>query len=218
METTLNKAYPRLISTKVVSESTAVLHRKHIKKHQKHPRYLLNPTILSGTLNSSVITALKGGKKRKGRKPHQSHYKEQFGRNYTPAMEPGLSTGILHTQVKAHHCQNHLFWKGPLMVTQFLLAGSISRLSLVSWMELMQEALCVIPAPDRFNKKSTKFPYHWAWTFQSAVSAQCFWIFSSQETPTKASPDMKSPFWCSQVWCFGTLFSPACPYHSFPWN
>lgn len=48
-----------------MSESTAFLHRKHIKKHQKHPRYLLNPTILSGTLNSSVITALKKKKKEK---------------------------------------------------------------------------------------------------------------------------------------------------------
>lgn len=102
-----------------MSESTAFLHRKHIKKHQKHPRYLLNPTILSGTLNSSVITALKQKKRKKT--PSNNHYKEQFGRNYIPAMEPGLRTGILQTQVRAHHSQNHLFWKGPLMATQFLL-------------------------------------------------------------------------------------------------
>lgn len=72
-------------------------------------------------------------------------------------MEPGLSTGILHTQVKAHHCQNNLFWKGPLMVTQFLPCWihfqSISGI----WNGADGRSSFFHFCSRRFNKKSTKF-------------------------------------------------------------
>lgn len=122
METALNKAYPRLISTKTSVRINSIPAQKTHQEASKASKVLTKSNHFIRHFELFCYYSPKRGKKKiKGRKPHQSHYKEQFGRSYIPAMEPGLSTGILHTQVKAHHCQNNLFWKGPLMVTQFLL-------------------------------------------------------------------------------------------------
>lgn len=119
MKTALNKAYPRLISMKTCVRINSIPAQETHQEASKASKVLTKSNHFIRHFELFCYYSPKTKKRKKT--PSNNHYKEQFGRNYIPAMEPGLRTGILQTQVRAHHSQNHLFWKGPLMATQFLL-------------------------------------------------------------------------------------------------
>lgn len=130
--------------------------------YQKHARYLLNPTILSGTLKSSVITALK---ERKQKKISNSHYNEQFRRHQ--------KTLCCENQAQ-HKASAHTEVNTPSQLKLFVLEETFrphsvpwlqrQRTSFLLYWIYFSSAVCyhqwknlfVIHAADRFKSKRAK--------------------------------------------------------------
>lgn len=131
--------------------------------YQKHARYLLNPTILSGTLKSSVITALKERKQKK--KKSNSHYNEEFRRHQ--------KTLCCENQAQ-HKASAHTQVNTPSQLKLFVLEDTFrphsvpwlqrQRTSFLLYWIYFSSAVCyhqwknlfVIHAADRFKSKTAK--------------------------------------------------------------
>lgn len=198
MRIALNKAYPRLISTKSCVRINSIPAQEAHQEASKASKVLTKSNHFIRHFELFCYYSPKKRKKTPSKSLQRTIWKKLHPchgarAQHRDSAHTRKSTSLSKSFVLEGTSHGHTI---PAMLDPFPV-----YLQYLEWSWWKKVFLLFLPQIDLILK-SVKFPYHWAWTFQAAVSAKCFWIFSFQDTPTKASPDMKSP---SEIHRFGDL-------------
>lgn len=218
MRIALNKAYPRLISTKSCVRINSIPAQEAHQEASKASKVLTKSNHFIRHFELFCYYSPKKRKKTPSKSLQRTIWKSNLEETTPLPQSQGSAQGFCTHKEKHITVKILCFGRDLSWTHNSCYAGSISSLSPVSWMELMEEGLFVILAPDRFNFKKCKISLSLSLDLPSSSVCPVLLDILFPGHTNQSQSWHEIPFWDSQIWWPGTLFPPACPYHSFNLN